>query len=112
MKVSLAGSARRDIDSAGAFYARVRRELVDQFIQELDRALSLIEENPRLGRRVGTQHRRFPLHGFPFFVNYRIDNAKALIRVVAISHQRRRPGYWANRVEELAPRYATLREAA
>ena len=111
MNFSLSGSARRDIDSAEAFYSTERRgprnrKLAVRFIEELDRALMLLQEHPELGQRIGPDHRRFPLQGFPFIVNYRIDNAKALIRVVAISHQSRRPGYWANRVEELRAAYA------
>jgi plasmid stabilization system protein ParE len=108
---TLSGSAQRDIDSAEAFYSRERRgprnrQIAARFIEELDRALMLLRERPELGQRIGPDHRRFPLHGFPFFVNYRIDKANSLIRVVAISHQSRRPGYWANRVEELRATYA------
>ena len=112
MNFSLSGSAQRDIDSAEAFYARERRELAARFIEEVERALTLLQAHPALGQRFGKQHRRFPLHDFPFFVNYRIDDAKALIRVVAISHQNRRPGYWANRIEEPRTIYAILRRAA
>jgi plasmid stabilization system protein ParE len=108
---TLSGSAQRDIDSAEAFYSRERRgprnrQIAARFIEELDRALMLLRERPELGQRIGPDHRRFPLHGFPFFVNYRIDKANSLIRVVAVSHQSRRPGYWANRVEELRATYA------
>jgi len=111
VNISLSGSAQRDIDSAEAFYARERRgpqnrNLAARFIEEVDRALMLLQAYPELGQRFGKQHRRFPLHGFPFFVNYRIDDAKALIRVVAISHRSRRPGYWVNRIEELRATYA------
>jgi plasmid stabilization system protein ParE len=108
---TLSGSAQRDIDSAEAFYSRERRgprnrQIAARFIEELDRALMLLRERPELGQRIGPDHRRFPLHGFPFFVNYRIDKANSLIRVVAVSHQSRRPGYWENRVEELRATYA------
>ena len=111
MNFTLSGSAQRDIDSAEAFYSRERsgprnRKLAARFIEELDRALMLLQERPELGQRIGPDHRRFPLYGFPFFVNYRIDKEKSLICVVAISHQSRRPGYWANRVEELSATYA------
>ena len=112
MKYTIARAARLDIDNIAEFYARERRELAARFIEELDRALLLLRAHPGIGERVGAHHRRFPLVGFPYFVNYRIDVEKSLIRVIAISHQSRRPGYWVNRVEELAPEYWLLREAA
>lgn len=112
MKYVIARAARLDIDSIAKFYAREHRDLATRFIEELDRVLLLLPEHPGLGQRVGANHRRFSLHGFPYFVNYRIDDAKAVIRVVAVAHQRRRPGYWVNRVEELAPEYSLLREVA
>jgi hypothetical protein len=51
-------------------------------------------------------HRHYPLHGFPFYLNYRVDEPANCIRVVAVSDQRRRPGYWRNRIEETAAFYA------
>ena len=112
MNFTIARAARRDIDNIAGFYAQERHELAARFIEELGRALLLLREHPGVGERVGTKHRRFPLVGFPYFVNYRIDDEKSLIRVIAISHQRRRPGYWVDRVEELATEYSLLREVA
>jgi plasmid stabilization system protein ParE len=102
MNFTIGRAARQDIESIAEFYVRESRELAARFIEELDRALLLLREHPGVGERVGTRHRRFPLQGFPYFVNYRIDDEKGMIHVVAIAHQRRRPGYWVNRVEELA----------
>ena len=98
-------AARHDIDSIAAFYAGERRDLGARFIGEVFRSLQLLQEYPRLGRRVGENYRRFPLHGFPFFINYRIDDTNDLVRVIAVSDQRRRPGYWVGRVEESRPIY-------
>lgn len=108
MKYAVSRAARHDIDGIAAFYAQEHRELGARFIEEVYRSLQLLQEYPHLGRRAGKSHRRFPLRGFPFLVNYRIDDANAVIRVIAISHQSRRPGYWADRVEEPYPQYAAL----
>ena len=112
MNFTIARAARLDIDNIAGFYTQERHELAARFIEELDRALLLLREHPGVGERVGTKHRRFPLQGFPYFVNYRIDDEKGMIRVVAIAHQSRRPGYWVNRVEELARGYSTLADVA
>lgn len=75
------------------------------FIEELHRALSLIQENQQIGQRVGVVYRRIPLRRFPYLLHYRIDEDASLIRIIAVSHQKRRPGYWADRIEEPAPLY-------
>lgn len=51
-------------------------------------------------------HRHYPLHGFPFYLNYRVDKQADCIRVIAVSDQRRRPGYWCDRIEAAAAVYA------
>jgi plasmid stabilization system protein ParE len=105
MKYTVGRAARRDIDSIAAFYAGERHDLGARFIEDVYRSLQLLQEYPRLGRRVGENYRRFPLHGFPFFINYRIDDTNDLVCVIAVSDQRRRPGYWVGRVEEPGPIY-------
>ena len=110
MNYTVGRAARRDIDSIAAFYAGERRALGARFVEEVSRSLQLLQEYPRLGRRVGENYRKFPLHGFPFFINYRIDDTNDLIRVIAVSDQRRRPGYWVGRVEEPRPIYGDLKK--
>jgi hypothetical protein len=36
------------------------------------------------------------MHRFPFAFIYRIDGV--LLRIIAVSHRRQRPGYWRGRV--------------
>lgn len=43
------------------------------------------------------ERRRFVLTDFPFSLVYRIVQTEALVRVVAIAHPLRQPGYWAKR---------------
>jgi toxin ParE1/3/4 len=105
MNYVIAPAARRDIDAAAAFYAEGHDELGLEFILEIQRIITLLKAYPGLGRRTGLQHRRFPLTEFPYFINYRIDEQASLIRIIAVSHQKRRPGYWADRVEEQAAFY-------
>jgi plasmid stabilization system protein ParE len=49
---------------------------------------------PRVAPRLGV--RRVPLKRFPYVVAYL--ETDAAIRVLAIVHDRRRPGYWLSRV--------------
>jgi hypothetical protein len=45
---------------------------------------------------------------FRSILNYRVDAEANCIRVIAVSHQRRKPGYWRSRIEEPAGVYAIL----
>ena len=105
MNYVIAPAAKRDIDLVAAFYSEVRAGLGLGFIEEVQRIVSLLQAHPDLGQKAGQRHRCFPLTGFPYFLNYRVDKEASLIRIIAVSHQKRRPGYWAGRVEEPVPLY-------
>jgi plasmid stabilization system protein ParE len=65
------------------------------FAQDVARAMRLIVEAP--ARYPVAEHgtRRFLLQRYPFTVFYR--QAGSVLEVVALAHQKRRPGYWAGR---------------
>ena len=105
MRYSLSGVARSDLDEIAASYARDNPNASTCFIAEVDRVLRLLLDHPFAGERVDEVYRHCPLHGFQFYLNYRVDKNAGCIRVIAISHQSRRPGYWRNRVEERVPLY-------
>lgn len=64
----------------------------------LDRAIERIGENPERWPVYLHGTRRVLLRHFPFGIIYRVDSERIL--VVAIAHQRRRPGYWQQRASK------------
>lgn len=62
------------------------------FRAELDRAVTLIAEAPERPALYLHGTRRVLLRRFPFAVVYRLTDAGG--QVVAVTHGRRRPGYW------------------
>lgn len=95
-QISLSEEAQADADSAidwyigeGAFIA------ADDFINEIERALNLLKQFPAIGESGARKARSFPLHGFPYSLIYRLQGN--IIRVIAVAHHSRRPGYWAAR---------------
>jgi len=100
VKVSLTAGARRDIDSATAFYASERIALGAEFLNEIDRMLAVLREHPWLGQPLDEMYRRIRLRKFPYSLIYRIDHDQKLIRISAVGHQSRRPWFWRDRVEE------------
>ena len=96
MIVSLAEEAEVELTDGAIFYAtHGDYSLGVAFISEFENVLHLITEHPELGTPWRAHSRRFPLRRFPCSVIYRIDGDQ--LRVVAIAHQRRRPGYWSGR---------------
>lgn len=95
-RISLSDEAQADADSAvdwyigeGAFVA------AEDFINEIERALSLLKQFYVLGKGSMHKTRSFPLHGFPYSLIYRLHGDS--VRIIAIAHHSRRPGYWAGR---------------
>lgn len=83
-----AGAVRWYLTAAGPGMA-------DAFEFELDRAVQLLLRFPALGSIGRRGIRRMRLDRFPYTVHYRFDGDE--VRVLAVAHQRRRPGYWHRR---------------
>lgn len=96
MKIILDPAARAEFAEAARWYAveAGRRQAVD-FRNEVHHALILLRDHPQMGSPSAYGTRSMVVHRYPYFVVYRAD-AQAL-RVLAITHQSRRPGYWAGR---------------
>ena len=96
MTPSVSPEAEWELSREALYYARKGgAELGGKFINEFERALALLCEQPGLGVRWRNQRRRFPLRRFPFSIIYYARGDE--LRVVALAHHRQKPGYWAGR---------------
>lgn len=77
-------------------YEARRPGLADQFALELDAAIQRIERNPASWTRVGPNLHKRRLDRYPYTVIYAIEDNGIVI--AAVAHDRRRPGYWRDRV--------------
>jgi plasmid stabilization system protein ParE len=96
MRVSLSKEAQADADAAvdwyigeGAFIA------ADDFADALDQAFDLLSQFPEMGEPASLNTRTLTLHSFPYSLIYRLQSE--MIRVIAVAHHSRRPGYWLGR---------------
>lgn len=64
---------------------------------EVRRLCRLIADFPLVGVELRPGVRRRILRRFPYSILYTLDNDVVL--VIAVAHQRRRPGYWRRRVQ-------------
>lgn len=93
---SVSSEAEQELSEGTLYYAQESSaDLGFAFIAEFERALDLLCAHPRLGAVWKRDRRRFSLHRFPYSI---IDYIKGdELRVIALAHHRRRPGYWAGR---------------
>jgi plasmid stabilization system protein ParE len=99
--VEFAPAARAELDAAADRYEVERPGRGERFYAAVERAVQLIREVPMVGpsyRGVRVEHgeRSRIVRGFPFILAYRVLDE--LIRIDAVAHMRRRPGYWHRRV--------------
>ena len=96
--------ARRELQDAAAFLNGRGGELGDEFLAEVDHLLLLLQSNPRIGMRAGHGRRVILENRFRYRIVYRILREE--VRIIAVAHQKQRPGYWRGRIEEPRIRYA------
>ena len=96
--------ASRELEDAAAFLNGCGGELGDEFLAEVDRLLFRLRSNPRIGMRAGHGRRVILENRFRYRLVYRILRDE--VRIIAVAHQKQRPGYWRGRVEEPQTRYA------
>ena len=90
--------AKREIIEAAEFYERRRSGLGDQFLDDVQRALNKIVSNPDTGILYKYGTKLVMLTAFPYGIIYRDQTDYA--DVFAVVHLSRRPGYWAERLED------------
>jgi len=96
VNVSVSPETQRELIDGAAFYAEAAdTEFGLAFIAEFEHAKDRLSSNPEIGALWRGSTRRLPLRRFPYNVIYQFRPEE--IRIIALAHQRRRPGYWAGR---------------
>lgn len=95
LPVELLAEATAEAAEARAWYEARDPAVAADFIRELDAAIAAIADAPDRwpAHRRGT--RRYLLRRFPFSIVYTSDADR--VRVIAVAHSRREPGYWDRR---------------
>ncbi len=95
MRLVIVEQALDEADTARRYYANINTELGDDFARDLERSIGWVVSQPLAWAGIGRRARRRLLNRFPYAVIYRVE--PELIRVVAVMHERQRPGYWRSR---------------
>ncbi len=95
MRIEFHPATGHELTDSAEYYESKLPGLGVDFLGEFRRLLDLLNENPEIGAVVEAPYRRVVLNRFPFSLVYRIKGSA--LRIVAVAHQRRKPGYWRGR---------------
>jgi plasmid stabilization system protein ParE len=97
MKIEFHPQAEEEFAEEAAYYERQVSTLGASFISELESAVAILEAHPELGAEFENPFRHLLMRRFPHSLIYAIEPSR--IWIVAVAHQRRRPGYWHERID-------------
>ncbi len=97
MTVRVLAEARRELLDAVGYYEREQMGLGQRLWEEFDEHVAWIAKNPEVAMLRDGGYRRVNLRVFPFFVAYVVRGET--LWVLAVGHARRKPGYWAERLQ-------------
>ena len=89
--------AAEEMVEASQFYELRSVGLGVDFLDDVQRVVDTLRTQPLLGEDIEGGLRKAVLHRFPFTIIYSPEPEEILI--VAVAHQRRRPGYWEDRTD-------------
>jgi len=87
--------ARKEFFEAAEYYEEQVVGLGDDFIDEVEKVLDVIEKQPSAGTKITNTERRFLVSRFPYGVIYSVESDQIII--FAVMNLRRKPGYWKSR---------------
>jgi hypothetical protein len=93
--VSIHEVADIELKEAARYYESKVDGLGFAFLDEVERVVNLIRDNPESAPHIYKFVRRKILRGFPYSIMYSIVDDS--IRILAIANQKRRPFYWRDR---------------
>jgi plasmid stabilization system protein ParE len=89
-----------ELDAGAAWYDEQQPGLGSAFVDAVEAAIAMLADWPQSGAPVtgmpaDLDVRRAPVARFPYHLGYVV--ARDHVRVLAVAHDRQRPGYWARR---------------
>jgi hypothetical protein len=90
--------AKEEFDGAIEYYEQCQRGLGLEFAEEVYATIARILKYPDACSTLSKNSRRCLVSRFPYGVIYQIK--AHTLRIVAVAHLHRRPGYWKERLEQ------------
>ena len=88
--------AQHEFVEAAGYYERREDDLGERFITHIEAALAKLLTSPLVARCFDGDCRKGRVDRFPYVLIYRVHDDE--LKIVAVMHQKRRPGYWKTRL--------------
>lgn len=95
-EVDLHEEAASEFKQAFTWYYERNSTIASEFADELIRSIQNVAEAPQRWPAHVAGTRKFLMPRFPFVIVY--QDFPSVVRIIAIAHAKRRPGYWAGRL--------------
>lgn len=95
MRLEFHPEAELELIAAAVYYDKQVPGLGERFEFEVHYATDLLLDQPQIGLSVDPDLRKFILTRFPFTLYYSVT--ADVLRIEAVAHQSRCPGYWKSR---------------
>ncbi len=95
VEVRLHPDAERELRAAFHWYFDRNLIVAESFKAEAKHAIKAIAESPNRWPRLTEAARQYDFPRFPFTIVYR--SSPKFVEIIAVAHQKRRPGYWEKR---------------
>lgn len=102
LPIEFSAETEEELDAAATWFEGQQSRIGTEFMDAIDDAVDLIAEWPRSGSLVDDvppdlEVRRAPIPRFRFHIGFLVLDHR--IRVLAVAHDHRKPGYWLPRAE-------------
>jgi toxin ParE1/3/4 len=88
--------AAAEIEEGRAWYRRRSESAEAAFLREVDHAIAQVTETPHQWAKDAGGTRRYVFPVFPYSLVYFAEGE--VVHVVAVAHEKRKPGYWLPRL--------------
>jgi len=95
-RVKFRPEAKKDLEMSAKWYEEQRGNLGFDFLDEVDKKCSIIQQDPFIHEEVYKNLRRVVVNRFPFNVFYFVEGRSIII--VAVIHGSRHPKKWQKRI--------------
>jgi toxin ParE1/3/4 len=96
MKLEFHPEAEKEFLTAVSYYEAQVPGLGERFDSEVRTASAVLLEYPQIGPPIDAELRKLVLPRFPYYLIYSIS--LEIVHIVAVAHERRKPGYWEGRI--------------
>jgi plasmid stabilization system protein ParE len=90
--------AEEELNYSAFYYNKQAPGLGFDFLKEIKQSLQEIKRAPERWSEHENQIRKFNTKRFPFSLYYIYEKVEDKVIIIAVAHQKRKPGYWKTRI--------------